>query len=284
MRLIDIIRRIPAPFPWSEGDNIPWNEPEFSQRMLKEHLSQEHDAASRRSELIDRHVGWIHEALLQGKPARILDLGCGPGLYASRLAGLGHTCTGIDYSPASIHYARQQAEQAGLPCSYIEADIRSVSYGSGYDLAMLIYGEFNVFRPTDAEKILLNIHQALKPGGWLLLEPHTEAAVSQMGSSHSIWYSAASGLFGDQPYLCLKESHWDEDSRAATIRYYIIDAGTSQVTRYAQSLQAYTNEQYQKVITDCGFASIQFFPSLAGEPVQSQEAFIAITARRQGAA
>jgi len=57
--LIDIIHRKAVPPPWSEGEKIPWDEPGFSQRMLLEHLSQEHDAASRRIETIERQVEWI---------------------------------------------------------------------------------------------------------------------------------------------------------------------------------------------------------------------------------
>lgn len=41
-----MINRTKIPEPWSEGEKIPWNEPAFSERMLKEHLSQNHDAAS----------------------------------------------------------------------------------------------------------------------------------------------------------------------------------------------------------------------------------------------
>ena len=47
--LTDLIQRDIAPKPWAEGEKIPWNDPEFSRRMLKEHLSQKHDAASRRT-------------------------------------------------------------------------------------------------------------------------------------------------------------------------------------------------------------------------------------------
>ena len=56
MDLRDVVLRVQPPVPWSEGDNIPWNEPDFSERMLAEHLSQEHDLASRRFEIIDQHV------------------------------------------------------------------------------------------------------------------------------------------------------------------------------------------------------------------------------------
>ena len=114
MKLIDIVHRQAKPEPWAEGEKIPWHDPDFSQRMLEEHLSQEHDLASRRLATIDRHVAWIHGTVLSERPVSILDLGCGPGLYTNRLAGLGHTCLGIDFAPASIAYAREQAEGQGL--------------------------------------------------------------------------------------------------------------------------------------------------------------------------
>ena len=46
MDLNDLVNRQIPPEPWEEGEKTPWHEPEFSQRMLREHLSQEHDAAS----------------------------------------------------------------------------------------------------------------------------------------------------------------------------------------------------------------------------------------------
>lgn len=181
MNLIDLIERTSPPMPWAEGEKIPWNEPGFSARMLREHLSQDHDAASRRAAIIDQHVAWIHEHVLENNPAHILDLGCGPGLYLSRLAALGHDCKGIDFSPASIDYARQQAASQQGKCTYMQGDIRQADYGSDHDLVMLIFGEFNTFKPDDARLILTKAYAALKAGGRLLIEPHTFAAVKQIG-------------------------------------------------------------------------------------------------------
>src|SRR5690606_37831023 len=127
---------------------------------------------------IDRQVHWLHTHLLHGTASKILDLGCGPGLYSRRLAALGHTVSGIDFSPASIAYARAQAQ--GQAIDYTQADIRQADYGSDYDLVMLIYGEFNVFKPDDVRLILRKAHAALKSGGRLLLEPHTYEMVEEI--------------------------------------------------------------------------------------------------------
>ncbi len=237
--LLDLVRRSPAA-PWRDGDNIPWNDPGFSRRMLVEHLSQAHDAASRRSEKIDAHVAWIHEEVLGRMPSRVLDLGCGPGLYSSNLARLGHSCVGIDYSPASIAHANETAEAEQLRCHFVEADIREADYGTELGLVMLIFGELNVFPPDDATSILQRAHAALDSGGRLLLEPHTEAAVRALGSGAPSWYSSESGLFSDVPHLLLQEHSWDEDTRTATIRYFLVEGDAGSVTRYAQTMQAYS--------------------------------------------
>ena len=149
MKLADIVGRQLPPAPWAEGENIPWDDPAFSERMLKEHLSQGRDLASRRFETIDRQVNWIHEKVLERSPTRILELACGPGLYTSRLATLGHECVGIDYAPAPIRYAEEAANLEGLSCEYRLGDVRDAAYGDGYGLVMMIFGQFNVFRRGD---------------------------------------------------------------------------------------------------------------------------------------
>jgi SAM-dependent methyltransferase len=264
MEIVDIVQRAPLLVPWAEGEKIPWDEPEFSQRMLKEHLSQAHDAASRRTEIIDQHVTWIHTNILNSQPARILDLGCGPGLYLRRLAELGHDGTGIDFSPASIDYARQQSPDR---CAYIQGDIRHTDFGSGYDLAMLIFGEFNTFKPDDALLILRKARAALKSGGALLVEAHTHDAVREIGERPATWSSAARGLFSDQPHLTLYESSWQAEHEVAIERWYVTDAASGVVTRYADSMQAYTDEAYRALLAECGFTSSEFNLSLAGDAV-----------------
>jgi SAM-dependent methyltransferase len=279
MHLTDLIKRCSPSVPWQEGDNIPWNEPGFSQRMLNEHLSQEHDAASRRFTTINGHVEWIHSSLLDRQLTSILDLGCGPGFYTSRLARLGHTCHGIDYSPASIEYAISTASAEQLPCTYLCQDIRQAEFPQGVGLVMLIYGEFNIFRPADARWILDKAWKALIPGGILLLEPHPFQLVQGLGQAPPSWYSSTGGLFSERPHLVLQENFWDADAHASTMRYYVVDAPSGQVTRYAQSMQAYQDEEYRNLLCEHGYDHIQILPGLLGQ--KSPQELIAVVARRQ---
>jgi len=252
--------------PWQK---IPWHDPDFSRRMLREHLSQAHDAASRRTEKIERHLSWIHKTLLHGRPARVLDLGCGPGFYTGGLTLLGHRCMGIDFSPASIAYAREHK-----PGTFQLGDLLTVDYGTGYDLAMLIYGELNAFAPEDAKCIIGKAHDALKPGGTLLLEVHTPQAVEREGTQPPTWYTVRDGLFSDAPYLCLEESSF-ADGRAVT-HYYVIDTATGNLTQYTTMLQAYSDAEYRALLAD--FTDYETVISLDGESEDAN--LFVITARK----
>jgi len=258
MNLLDIIHRTPEPEPWSEGDKIAWNEPAFSERILAEHLSQEHDEASRRMELIEAHVDWIHNVLLKCEPSKVLDLCCGPGLYTSRLTKLGHRCTGIDFGPASIRYAKEIAEKEGVDIAYTQGDIRHVDYGQNYDLVTVIFGEINVFKKDEFLKIAQKAQTALCEGGTLLLEAHTFEAVEAIGDSAPFWYSEENGLFSEFPHFCLIENFWHEEKQVATVRYHIVDAETSEVSRQAWSTQAYTEDEYEEILHEAGFKKIIF--------------------------
>ena len=284
MNLNDIIRRRLPPDPWTEGENIPWYDPAFSERMLREHLTQSHGHASRQLDVVDRQVDWIHEEVLSGALTKILELTCGPGLYTGRLAKLGHECVGIDYSPASIRHAEEAARAERLSCTYRLEDVRKAAYHGGYGLVMMNNGQFNVFREADARLILEKAQASLLPDGLLLLEPQKFATVESIGRSGNSWYSCGDdgGLFSNSPHLCLQESSWDPDAQSATQRFFIVDPKTGHVVRHALTTEAYTDQQYRDALMQAGFVDIRFFPSLVGVDVEdeSQSVNLAIVARK----
>jgi len=278
MNLFEITNRDMDPKPWEEGEKIPRDDPGFSRRMFKEHLSQEHDAASRRTSIIKKHVDWIHTHILEDGSAKVLDLGCGPGFYTARLSVLGHACRGIDFSPASIEYAINHAPEN---CTYALGDIRSTDFGSGYDLVMLIFGEFNVFRTEDANLILKKSFDALKSGGKLLLEVSTFDAVYERGNQSATWYSAENELFADEPHLVLMESFWVDEQAVAIERYFVVDSHSGEISRHSASQQAYAEDQLREMIQAAGFGAVDTYPSLLGVEHPSQDELFVLVGHKK---
>jgi len=247
--------------PWEEGENIPWDDPAFSERMLAEHLTDRHDLASRRSAVIERQVAWIQRQV--PGDATVLELACGPGLYLNRLARQGMNGVGIDFSPASIRHARHIAGSEDLGVRYVQGDIRSTDFGGGFDLVLLLYGQVNVFRRAEAEDIVRRAAMALVPGGRLIVEIQTHDSVQAGGRLGSTWSSHESGLFSDRPHLLLSESDWNEEAATMTERFHVIDAASARVTTHAMSTVAYREEELRATFERMGVPIVATSPSLS---------------------
>ncbi|WP_345887578.1 class I SAM-dependent methyltransferase [Shewanella algae] len=233
---------------------IPWNDADFSQRMLENHLSQEHDWASRKLAVIERQVDWLCSQLAPG--AKVLDLGCGPGFYTQLLAKRGFCCTGVDFSPASIAYAQQQAQAAGLDIDYQLLDVRSYRPTKKFDFIMMTFGELNVFSTADAKSLLKHCANWLTPNGKLLVEVHSFDEVKRQGQAEPSWQRHSQGLFLDAPHLLLTEHAWDEALQTSSTLFWVIEEN-GKVARFGNRMQAWQDEEYLQLLNECGFNKIQ---------------------------
>lgn len=275
-KLMDIMKSAPpAESLWSGAYKIPWNDAAFSRRMLGEHLTQNHAMASRKSGAIAQQVAWLEQHFLSGGAGKVLDLGCGPGLYAPHLAEAGHEYVGIDFSPASIEHARQNFARQDR-CEFWLGDVRDADFGRDYDLAMMLYGEINVFSPQNCALILAKAFDALKPGGRLFLEGHTPEAVREIGRGHT-WYKSAGGLFSPEPHLCLTENHWYRDQAVALQIFHVVDPATCAMQTYRSTTQAYEKDEYARLLQAAGFGQVEFHPDWPSH----SEAMLAVSALKK---
>lgn len=85
--LIAQIQTKPALYQQSQA-NI-WTDPYLSQKMLEAHLDEASDGATRRKDFVRQSAAWIASQLPPQQYPRLLDLGCGPGIYAELFARQG---------------------------------------------------------------------------------------------------------------------------------------------------------------------------------------------------
>jgi len=265
MDLHDLYTRNPKPLPWVDiKSNLPWGELEFSKRMLAEQLDPSHDLGSRRPVVMSAQVAWMTASVLKPRDIKvILDLTCGPGLWANSLARLGFTVRGIDVSPAAIDHARTVARDEKLSTTYVQGDILDTAFGSGYGAAMILYGEGNTFRWEEFSLILLKIRDSLDPKGILVLELMRPEALARLACS--TWQTRDSGVFGDRPYLWLSEGFWNPETLAGGLRHYAVDIESGRVREYGVSYQCYVREHLQGLFRACGFEIVEEYDSLIGE-------------------
>jgi len=96
--------------------------------------------------------------------AKLLDVGCGGGIFAEAAAAAGAEVTGIDLAPASIDIARSHAAESGLRIRYecIGVDDLAAREPGTFDVVTCFEMLEHVPRP---DEIVAACAAALRPGG-----------------------------------------------------------------------------------------------------------------------
>ena len=263
------------PEPFAPGDSFLWTDPSVAKKLLEAHLDPTSDVASRRPETIERSVAWITETLALPKDACILDLGCGPGLYASRLARNGFKVTGVDISQSTIEYATQKAREDGLEIDYRCENYLHIEDESRFDAALLIYGDLCPLSPEARRRLFANVRQALKPGGYFVLDVTTPRLRQREGLKNR-WYIAQHGFWRPGWHLVLEQGY-GYDGDLYLDQYIIIENGSTCVFR--NWFQDYTAESIRAEIESNGFNLESLWSDLAGAPYHADSDWIGVIGR-----
>ncbi len=260
-----IYRRPERPVLWDKGGTLPWNNPAFSERMLREHLDESHGAASRVASERMAQIDWLWRQLGLSAQSKLFDITCGPGLYAVEFAHRGCDLIGVDFSPAAIDYAQTLARTEGVSekCRFFEQDIRRINFDNeNFSAGILLYGQLAVFPKTEAEQILNRISKSMKRGGKLCIEMLNPQRVDKSDSTW--WFTDDGGLWGDTPFLHLGERKWLADENLSVESYKILHLETGVLDEIQLCDQVYSPQEMQSLLLKTGFSAVEIFPAWDG--------------------
>jgi 2-polyprenyl-3-methyl-5-hydroxy-6-metoxy-1,4-benzoquinol methylase len=253
MDIKDIIKIVGNPKPYDKGKDIMWTDKHISKFLLEAHINPEIGVASRTSEDIDKTVDMIDKMI---KPvSRILDLGCGPGLYAERLSRKKHKVTGVDFSENSIEYAIQQRDKNLSDVEYINGNYLDLDFDDKFELIMMIYCDFGVLVPEERTSLMKMIHKCLKPGGIFLFDAIDEKTIERLNFNSS-WEMSEGGFWKPTPYICLSKNYHFEENKATLEQHIVIDDdGSFKLYRFWNH---YFNQgDVEKIFEPIGFSKVK---------------------------
>ena len=133
-------------------------------------------------------VGWIDDKIRArlGGPQRLLDVGCGAGLAAEALAGLGHDVLGIDAASDAIAAAEAHAAGQNLSLAYRTAAAEDlVAEGAAFPVVTALEVIEHVADPAAFLRLLASL---LAPGGLIVVSTLNRTlrslAVAKIGAEY----------------------------------------------------------------------------------------------------
>lgn len=257
-----------------------WTDPHISERMLAAHLDPDIDLSSYRPEFIERTVKFVTERFSLGPGRCLADFGCGPGLYANRLAGTGAAVTGLDFSERSIDCARTTANEAGVAVRYLQQDYLGYSDVERYDVIIMIMRDYCAMVPESRRQLLAVVRDHLAAGGLFFFDVDAAAGFDDVEETAEYGPSLMDGFWSARTYFGFLNTFRYDADRVALDKYEIVtEAGTA---RYFNWTRFFAPEELTAELSAAGFDVVEILGDVAGAPYDPTAPQFAVTAAPRG--
>lgn len=274
---LEEINARPEPFQYYTAEAL-WTDEHTSKQMLKYHLNDSVDASSRNSDFIHRSVEWIASHFNVNPQTAIVDFGCGPGLYATRLAEKGADVTGIDFSENSIRYAKETAAQKGLQIDYVRQNYLELETNKRFNLIIMIMCDFSALSPAQRQTMTRKFNTLLKPGGSVLLDVHSLAFFDQRKETATYEHNQLDGFWSPESYYGFLNTFKYDKEKVLLDKYTIIEKARTRVVY--NWLQCFSRDAITTEFETNGLKIKEFYSDVAGKPFESDSHEFAIVAEK----
>lgn len=249
------------PMVYAKSSKAFWDDPYISKSMLAAHLDKDSDGASRKLETIQDSVQWICDYCKKTEDKKLLDLGCGPGIYSELLDEKGFDVTGIDFSKRSIAYAQDRAKEKNRKIKYLYQNYLELDYENEFDVVILIYCDFGVLGLEDRSNLLKRIHKALKSDGILILDVFNKPYLSSFHELQKINYENG-GFWAPESYAVIQQNKYYKETGNTLEQYILITNEDCECFNVWN--QVYSKEIFVDEITGEGFIMESIFDDIKG--------------------
>jgi ubiquinone/menaquinone biosynthesis C-methylase UbiE len=192
--------------------------------------------------------------LLELEPgAELVDVACGHGRIAHRLAERGVRVTGLDADPFFLAKARE----AGTGVELVEGDMRSLPFAdASFDAALLWFTSFGYFDDDGNRAVLRELRRVLRPGG--------RAAVDVQNLPRLLAKFQPQSFVRRGADVMLDEHAFDEGARVMETTRTYIRGGDVREIRYR--VRCFMPDELRELLLAAGFDEVEL-RGYEGEPL-----------------
>lgn len=250
-----------------------WDDEYISKQMLKAHLNPNFEGASRKLDFIDKSVAWISEIAPPAINPLLLDIGCGPGIYAEKFSKAGYTVTGVDFSKRSIAYAQTSAKEQHLTITYLYQNYLTMELQTKFDFITMIYCDYGALSTNDRKILLKKVSHHLKPHGKFLMDVFTIPKFTSFQEKQTWEICNSGGFWQEAPYVALN-GYYKYANHITLEQTSIISA--KDITTYYIWNTCFTQKSLYEEVSKAGFQICNIFGDAKGSPYREDSYTMAV--------
>lgn len=224
-------------------------------------------------ERTEQEVASIWRLLELEPETEVLDLACGHGRIANRLAERGARVTGVDANALFLDLARRDARERGVDVDYAEGDMRSLPWESRFDRVLLWFTSFGYFGDEGNRRVLAETWKALRPDGRLAIDVHNRDALVRRYDARAARVTERDGDF------LIDRGSFEVSSGRDEVERVVVRGGRVRRMRY--SVRHWTFTELRDWLYAAGFAEVTACDAENGEPLTLESRRMIVVARKE---
>ena len=270
------INRKPKPFEFYTAEDL-WTNEHTSKKMLEFLLGEASDISSRSSDFIDRSVSWIVDQFNLNSSSRLIDFGCGTGLYTNNFAEKGINVIGVDFSKSSLDYAWQIALNKNLNVEYILENYLEFKTKLQFDLVTMIMCDFSALSPTQRKVMLGKYRNLLKPKGKILLDIYSLDFFNAKEEMATYESNFMGNFWSPEDYYCFINIIKYVDMKVLLEKHTIVEKKQTRVVY--NWLQCFSLESLKREFEENDLVIEEIYADVSGQSYNPESFEFAVVAR-----
>lgn len=273
----NIYKDLELPNLFEKTEDSIWTDSHISKQLLQAHLDPLFEGATRPLSFVEESISWIEKTIPPPHYRKLVDIGCGPGIYAEYFSQAGYDVCGVDFSASSINYAKTSSFTKQLNIEYRHLDYLVFDDKQTFDFATMIYCDYGALSKDNRKRLLNNIYQALKPNSCFLLDVFSLQKLKKF-KEFNVWNSYPQGGFwSNHSHFTIQQNKQFENE--ISLEHTLIIEKEKVRNIYLWS-QYFTKELIMQELNEAGFEIIEVYSDITGKPYSNESETIAVLARK----
>ncbi|AZP05077.1 class I SAM-dependent DNA methyltransferase [Jeotgalibaca ciconiae] len=194
----------------------------------------------------------------------ILELACGTGIIATKLAEKGHTVTGFDLSDDMLSLAYDRMGQKDVTIQLMQGDMRDLPFIQNFDM-VTCFSDSLCYLHEEEEllQVFQGVHANLCMGGTFLFDVHSLYQMNEIFPGYQYIYQEEEEVFLWESFLGEQENSVEH-----VLTFFVEEAdGRYERMQEVHEERSFSIDVYQRLLKKAGFTSVEVKADFGKEEV-----------------
>lgn len=275
---LEVLNALRSPKRFEKSPDNIWTNEKLASFIFHSYFDENIYGGSKSSEFITSSLNYIDYIAKEYNCKKIMDLGCGPGIYTNPLAQSGYEVIGIDISEKSIEFAKKKASDNDLNIEYINDDFFNLNPTNKVDMVLMLYDIYSSYDIDHRRLILELVYNVLQDSMIFIVDVPLRNKIETTSTMRN-WHLFEKGEFyNDEPFSYFLKCEYY--GNGLLLNHSVFLYQNNNIVNCFDWIQHFSVNQIIDELSNGGFKVLKLHSSISGSDLKENSSSVALICKK----